>query len=496
MKFKFISAIALCAMAVMSCDEDTSMIGGSLTHDNDKLTVTTQNFNVSTASVVVDSVYSTERQSYLGKVKDPETNTYVESQFTTQFFLMENIGNDLPKRDSILSLDNGLIAADSCLIQISFDLKTSYGDSLTAVKMKMSELNVPIAGDGIHYTSFDPEAAGYIRKGGYEVNKMFSLRDLTLPDSVRNLIKTNLTSTTENYNYDVLKIRMNEPYTDKDGNTYNNYGSYLLRNYYDHPEYFKNTYTFLHKISPGFQFKLTDGIGLMGHVREIDMFTYYHYQAGDETRYSYLRTTATEEVVQTNKVVNDHASLEKLAADQSCTYLKTPSGIFTEVTLPVDEICSTHTSDSLLSAKVIFKRLNNQTDAKSLTLSVPSQLLMLSKDSLDQFFKGKDLADNIYEYKTSLTANAYTFSNISNLITRMYMAKAEGLKSDPDWVTKHPNWNKVLLVPIEEVTVTYSSTSSTAVSLKHKLGLSSTKLVRGTTDNPIKIEVIYAKFQD
>jgi PBP1b-binding outer membrane lipoprotein LpoB len=75
MKFKSITAIALCAMAFISCDEDTANIGTSLTNENDRLTVTTQSFNVLTQSVAVDSVFTRERRGYFGQVKDPETNT-------------------------------------------------------------------------------------------------------------------------------------------------------------------------------------------------------------------------------------------------------------------------------------------------------------------------------------------------------------------------------------------------------------------------------------
>ena len=46
MKFKFVTAIALCAMAFISCDEDTANIGNSLTSENDKLITTTHDFDV------------------------------------------------------------------------------------------------------------------------------------------------------------------------------------------------------------------------------------------------------------------------------------------------------------------------------------------------------------------------------------------------------------------------------------------------------------------
>ena len=46
---------------------------------------------------------------------------------------------------------------------------------------------------------------------------------------------------------------MNKPYTAKDGNgvTYNNYGTYIMQQYYRHPEYFKNSYTFSTTSVPG-----------------------------------------------------------------------------------------------------------------------------------------------------------------------------------------------------------------------------------------------------
>lgn len=495
MKFTFIAAIALSAMAIMSCDEDTTTIGGSLTNDNDKLVVSTKNFNVLTSSVLVDSVYTRERQCYLGNVKDPETNTYIKSLFTTQFYMMETIEEDLPKRDSLVCIENGQVVADSSVLQFFFDSKSSYGDSLAAMKLKISELDRPIEGSNIHYTNFDPREKGFIRKDGMEVNRMFTLRDLTESDSIRNLIKTNMSTSSDNGNYDVLQVGLNDPYTDKSGNVYKNYGTYILRNYYDHPEYFKNTYTFLHHICPGFQFETSDGLGLMARVQEVDLIIYYDCYYQGDTVSTILRMTATEEVVQTNQVINDRQALKTLVDDNSCTYLKTPSGIYTEVTLPVDEICSSHVNDSLLSAKVIFNRLNNQTDTKELAFSTPSKLLLIEEDSLKNFLEGNNLANNTYAYKTTLVSNAYSFTNISNLITRMYNQKADGLKADPNWVARHPNWNKVLLVPIDEVTIT-QSTSSSAVSLKNLMGLSSTRLVKGTAEKPITIEVIYAKFQD
>lgn len=498
MKLKFISAIAFCAMAIISCDEDTATLGNSLTSENNKLVVSTRSFDITTRSVSVDSVFSRERNCYFGMVRDPETNTYVKSEFTTQFNMMEDIAGDLPSRENFLSLDSqGKITADSCVIYVQFDLSETYGDTLTAMKMKVSELSKPISDARMHYSNYDPKAAGLIRQGGIQKQLMFSVSDLSV--------------STASTQYRWARVNLNDPYTDKNGTTYENYGAYILRNYYDHPEYYKNSYAFVNNICPGFFFELADGIGVMAKILQIDMYTYYHFQKDGEVLYTYLRTTSTEEVVQTTKVTNDKAAISLLAEDNSCTYMKTPAGLFTEVTLPVDEICTSHPTDSLLSAQVVFHRINNLAVGEAAySLPVPSKVLLIEKDSLNSFFESNNLSNNRYAFETTLSNNAYTFGgssaqpSISNLITRMYEAKVKGLAYDPNWVANHPNWNKALLVPIDETTVTttqtsyyYStSTTETAVALKNQMGLTSTRLVKGTAQNPIKMDVIYAKFKN
>jgi len=491
MKLKLFTAIALSAMALISCEDNTGTLGSSVTENNDKLDISTQSFNILTRSIVVDSVLSRERNCYFGMVKDPETDTYVKSEFTTQFNMIAADNETLPSKENILSTDeNGQITADSCIIFVQFNFPSSIGDTLQAMKMRLLELDKPITDTRMHYSNYDPKAEGLVRQDGIKLHHMFSLSEQATSSKTR-----------------WTRIHLNDPYTAKDGTTYNNYGSYLLRSYYDHPEYFKNTFTFVNNVCPGFFFELYDGVGVMAKIAQIDLYTYYHYNSNGEVRASYLRTTSTEEVIQTTKVTNDRNALEYLATDNSCTYLKTPSGIFTEVELPVSDICTSHTTDSLLQAKVSFSRINNVEQLTALTLAPPQKLLLIEKDSLKNFFEGNRLHDNTYAFRTTLASNAYSFDNISNMITRMNRAKTNGEKSDPDWVAKHPNWNKALLVPVDEVTVTSTTSSSsyyygttttsseTAVALKNQMGLSSTRLIRGTAESPIKIDVIYAKFR-
>jgi hypothetical protein len=161
--------------------------------------------------------------------------------------------------------------------------------------------------------------------------------------------------------------------------------------------------------------------------------------------------------------------------------------------MPVDEITQSHTNDSLLSVSIDFKRENSAIQQPYL-LSAPKNIIMLPTDSLKTFFE----EEKDYDYKSSYIAslsssNCYSFSNIGNLITLLSNNKAKGLASDPDWLSKHPNWNKVMLVPIS-VSQTGSSSSSIAV-VANQMGLCSTKLVGGK-DSPIEVKVIYASFKN
>ena len=196
----------------------------------------------------------------------------------------------------------------------------------------------------------------------------------------------------------------------------------------------------------------------------------------------------TEEVLQTTTFDSDKGKAEQLAADNTCTYIKSPAGLFTEVTLPVDEIVYSHESDSINTAKIVMTKIND----KSLSdygFSVPQTLLMIPKSEMYSFFEQNKVAD----YKTSFLAtynstyNTYTFGNISNLIKHIHKT-ADKSKED---------WNKVVLIP---VTVTYDQSSSTTTITKvsHDMSLSSTRLVGGSA-NPygaIKISVVYSKFSN
>lgn len=478
-------------MALSACNSEDLTVGSSLTDDHDKLDVTTATFNVATRTVAVDSVIAHTRDCYFGRVKDPETGAYITSDFMSQFHILETFL--LADEDSVVSKENGEVVADSCELLIYLQSASTFCDSLAAMKMKVTELNTPVE-DGVdYYSNFDPDKLGYLRKDGLQETKMFTWADLFTTDSEKSA---------ESY-FNHITIPMNQPYTDKAGHTYKNYGTYVLQQYYRHPEYFRNSAVFIENVCPGFFYEITDGLGFHGKVPYTGLQIHYRAVSEDSVYDTSTTLAGTTEVLQTTRITNETDKLHQLTLDNSCTYLKSPAGLFTEVTLPIDNIMEGRSRDSLLAASIVFQRLNNEVQSKS-ALAIPENVLLICKDSVDNFFAEGSLADNLTSYTATYGAvynNAYTFTDISALLGHLSQLKTEGMKSDPQWTANHPDWNKLLLIPVhlEQVTTTsaYGVKSTTDIGIEHDLSISSTRLVGGSDNShdPVQLNIIYGHFK-
>lgn len=475
MKAKWIAGIVLTVMAFSACDDNTDDVGASLTNRLDKFQIVTDTFTVTSRSIIVDSVVTQSRYTYLGRIKDPETGSYVTSSYTTQFMhLEETTGVTFPAKDKILSLENGEVIADSCHLNIY--INSFVGDSLAPMKLRVCELSTPVPEGKIYYSDFDPEEEGLIRPDGIIKDKSYTQTNFLLSDSTR---------TAKNF-MPYINITLNEPYTDKEGKTYKNYGTYIMRSFYEHPERFKNSYTFIHDVCPGFYIKTTGGLGLMSEIYTTELVLYLRYDKNGTSTKSSKVFTATEEVMMTNNIINDKSRMKELADDNTCTYIKTPAGIFTEVTLPVEEIRHGHETDTISSAQITFYSYNDNIKNELKTKDA-KYLLMVPLDSINSFFESKSLPNYTTSFITTLnsTTNSYTFANITNLLSHMYAHRNES-----------ENWNKVVLIPVE-ATLSSSTTTTDFRKVSNLMALTSSKLIGGSANphNPITINVIYNQFK-
>lgn len=489
---RLLTVLVIAALTFAACDDTTEGIGGSITNKIDNINISNSAFNVTTKSIVAGAVLSRNNTGLIGKMKDPETGNYVKGDYMTQLSVLPTFSVDT--LDYIKQANKGSIEADSCYLLVSYN--ASYGDTIAPMKVTAYEMTKPMAEDKEYYSDYDAFKEGWVSENNQHWSSNYNLSN---------------TSDVKNF-----KIYLNKEYK-KDGKTYKNYGSYIMQTYAEHPEYFKTNYKFLHNVCPGFYIKNVGGTGNMAKIWNTELIFYWTRHktikakdgVTDSTAVSigYNRFDGTEEVLQLNKIENDTKNLEELASKQNYTYLKSPAGIFTEVTLPIEDIMKGHEKDTLNTATISFPRLNADED-NPYNFATPSTILMVQKDSLQSFFEKSKLADSRTSYTASYSStgtykNAYTFQNIANLVSAMYKNKAEGEKKNAKWMDEHPNWNKVVLVPVNVITTTQGYT--TVISkINHDMSLASTRLKRGliTTDSngketsPIQIKVIYSKFKE
>ena len=212
MKTKY-ALIALLAITFFGCDDNTAGLGlgmfpGSDQNINGKLTT----FNVTTESVHAGEIYAMTNIGYVGKFTDQTFGTY-EAGFLSELNCPENltfskvyqensegtkatgklvtsfdnldIEEDVKKRFSLITDDNGEVIGN-CQINIYLWYSSYFGDSLTACRLSVYELDENLSDKDAYYTNIDPKEY-YDEATGLLGMKAYTAVDLSVSDSVRNL---------------------------------------------------------------------------------------------------------------------------------------------------------------------------------------------------------------------------------------------------------------------------------------------------------------------
>lgn len=486
----FISVTSLVAMMTLTgCDDTTGTFGTSVMPEYDALVTTTKTYKMNSETQQMDSILGSTNTCYLGSVVDPETRAKTTCNFLAQFHVSENYS--FPDRDKLI-LENDEIVIDSCDIRIYFD--KYYGDSLTTMKLLVHELDTAkVMEEGqAYYTNINPQ--DYLNENSSQKASLtYAVKDLMRP-----------TTETEGSSY-YRSIRV--PLS-------NDYGKFLLEKYYEQPNFFKNSYMFIHHVCPGFYFEVTGGVGSMVETFITTLNVYFKYhtinEAGKDTIVDGLqRMAATEEVLQNTKIENKLPA-SMLDSSKGYTYIKSPAGLYTEITLPIDEvIAGEHYNDTINSASFSLRCYNDETP-NIYDLSAPPTILLIRKAEQYTFFEESKLTSTqAYISNYDQQTHAYTFSNVSQMIKKMKDdrdkecnvlptdTEAQRKEKYQQWETEHPDWNKVILLPVKPE---YSSSSSslggvnqTLMRIHNEFGMHSAKLQGG--QQGIELSVIYSRFK-
>ena len=376
----FILGVGLGLAILGGCNDELSEVGSSIQPDGDKSFVYVDSFQLSAKTVLMDSVYARTTSGLLGEIYDPLYGN-IKSDYLCQFYCPENYQfQNTPL--------NGVID--------SMDLRIFYsswvGDSLTP--MQVTVYPITTVPERNFYTNVDPEK--YCDMQTVLGQKMYTAYDVTISDSVRN----GLTSTTYT---PVVRVKLpTEIGQDFYNETVNN------------PSSFENQDAF-NQYFPGLYITNTFGSGNLLTVYQTSFFIYYRYtvegSAGQDSIVNGREQfNVTREVIQLNHVAN--ANLEPLLLpDEKYTYMRTPAGVYTELTLPITEIKETVGSRFLNNLPLTLHAMPQEN--WDYAFEPPSYLLLLPTDSQNKVENNETaFLSGIYDSST----RTYTFGNISNLI--------------------------------------------------------------------------------
>jgi len=463
MKLKYLYAMLLSAF-IYSCDDSTTGIGDSTIAAGDHIPAGAATYNVTTRSILADSVYARTSTAYLGKYTDPKFGG-----FTADFIAQFNCTDDFEFPETIQEITG---------IQLRMYYNGFFGDSLNAMRMQVDTLNkvIPEKELGTFYTSMNPDQY-YDATSKPLARKAFAARGASAKDSIITQYDNYGNVSTYSYYWQEVVLPTS-------------LGQYMYDKYTANKNNYQNAESFIKNVLKGFYVHCTHGDGTILYIEDLQLRLNFKYliESSSGKKDSLINGAtifaATKEVIQANRFQNSDR-LKELTAETDYTYLKTPAGLFTEATLPIEEIEEAHQRDTLNAASITFTRYNEK-DGSKYPMDVPEYLLMVRKKDMYDFFEKNELFDNKTSYVAQFVssgenANTYTYTNIAPLITYCINEKAQG-KHDEDW-------NKVVLIPVKAET----DSNGNVIGIKSNLDMESACLAGGEKTT-LKMQVLYTTF--
>ena len=441
---KYLVYILTLLFCFTACDDNTGSLGGSIIPDQDIISVDTATFWASSKSLAVDSVLGKTNKVYLGRFTDPQTKSMFEADFIAQFNCEEG-GQVFP---------NNTTEEDVVKVELRLFFTNYFGDPTNTMTAEVYALSNTLQEGKRYYTNLDPEE--FYNPDSLLATKVYTITDYTLEDSELN--------DSEHYTNVNIPLPMEM-------------GTEIVRKYRENKDLFASATAFIENVCSGLYVKTTGGDGTVLYIDQATLNIHFRDTKSDSIFVTQF--AGSEEVLQVNRFYTDSTSLKALIAEETWTYLKTPAGIFTEVTLPIDEIVADIESknDSINAAKIAFSCYNNE--ESKYPFGTPQTLLMIHKDEMHTFFENNHLTDNISSFYTThnATYNNYEYSNIARLITYCKSKKEQS-----------EDWNKVVLIPV----ITITDSNKSIVNFRHDFNLNSVRLVGG--DKQIRIRLITSGF--
>lgn len=462
MKIKLlILGLGAAALSMVGCDDDLNLVGSSIQPDSDKIAVFTDTFMMESSTVKVDSIFARSVRGLLGEFYDPLYGN-LKSDYICQFYCPENYKfAHTPIGGAIDSVD----------FRITY--YSSIGDTLTPMRVQVYNVTTPLTKN--YYTNMNP--ANHSDMTTSLGMQTYTAYDATVSDSIRKIKDED----DDNYYVPYITVRLAKE---------------IGQNFYNetitNPGSFKNQESF-NKFFPGLYVTTTFGRGNILNVANSAFSIYYKYMAtvkgstGQDSSFvarGVERFNVTKEVIQLNRIEN--SGIETLLQpNNEYSYLKSPAGVFTRLTIPAAEIIKKVNGHIINNIPLTLKAMPQE--SWKYALAPPTNLLLIPEDSVKTFFENGQIENNITSFLSAdymASTRRYSFSNISALLKNQ-------IEKNPD---KDLN---LLVIPVDRITGSYRSSYSSSITyytiaLNNYLSPSGVKLRKDAES--MKLQVISSKY--
>jgi len=473
MKIRFTLGTILIGLIItlLSCDDNLNPVGGSVQPGSDIIFFRGDTFDITAKTIKWDSIYTKTAIGLVGEYEEPVFGKIV-SDYMCEFYCDEETNF----KDKVVSIDS---------VSIHVYVELPYiGDSISPIGLSAYKLNKKLERN--FYTNINPR--DYCDLTKVLGRNLFSLSNTkTISGGIDGVNKS----------WKIVPMILD---------------TLIGREIHDKWEADPSTFhtpEALKSFLPGIYITQTFGTGTLMPIRYTLFNIDYSYvgrnynDTKDSIRTAVFQLANTsEEVIQMNRVENSNIDKLLEEGNPKRTYMKTPAGVYTELTIPLNKIAERVGKDTIVnSAKILLKGLTEEEQYSQ--FKRPNYLLFINKDSVDIFFKEKLLPNNTTRFLIPYTSssNSYNFNNAAqyNNITSGYIPKMINFylnKFRGENYTTIPDL-KYVLIPVEIKTKSSSSYYGTTTILTSvsNMMLPSSSIIRADEDN-LKFEIIYTKYKE
>ena len=451
-----LAGLLLLLISFCSCDDTLSSVGTTIQPESDRIHVYADTFQLKASTIKLDSIYAKTRKGTIGYLDDPKYGS-IKSEYMCQFYCPEDFKfAHEPYKGKV----------DSADFRIFYT--TYVGDSLTTMQIKLFQISKAL--DRNYYTNINP--AQYCDMSKLLAEQTYTAYDMSVSDSIHNLAMGDA-----NYHYPQVVFKLPTDFA---------------QNFYEETinnrEAFKNQETF-NEFFPGVYVANPYGVGNILNVDNTRFSIYYKYVVESSTGKDSLASATeifnvTKEVIQLNNMESAHTE-ELLKPNDQYTYLKTPAGVCTQISIPATAIM-TYLKGRIINNCPFSLKAMPQEDWE-FPLTPPRNLLLLPKDSASIFFKDEMTENNLTSYLSSdynPSTRTYTFPNLAGLL-KSYMES--GIDNDLE----------MLVIPITRSTGQtsgYSGTQTYTTGISHYLYPSAVTLRKDK--EAMRLAITSSKFED